>query len=485
MIKKIFPFLFLFLISIYLQSCTPNIFTVTYIVDGKEIYSISVKKNELITDIPEDPDNENFNLFLGWYLSPGESELFDFKETKITKRIKLYAHFSDNVPFYVIRYFVEPLAEFDYEREFTVPNGTILNKPLDPIYSLYPFLGWFDINNNPIDFTKKIRGNLDIYARFDLSFPIFTVFLDKGIGDFIGETNILILGGEYLDILEPSIAHGEFLYWVDEEGNFFDIARTPITRTILLTAIYLMNEEVRIDFVIDIEDIFYYSKTSYYYAGDKILFIDYPTIENYNFLFWALNGVPVSDIDNEFAVSNSIYYAIYEEILYHVVNIHEFDSENKLLVPDKSSLESIGYVVPFAIDYKFSYFYVIVEVEEEILGIIQKTYESVILLITDLIDRDLDVYIQYDMLTELDELDFPYYDDFIVTDILFEEGIFTWEVALYATSYEVIINGISYFTTENSFNIYDYPELSLETISTVTIVTVRTGYLGNGVTYTF
>lgn len=132
-----------------------NMFTVTYISDGKEIYTDLVEESKKIVPIEEKPEKDGYK-FDGWD--------YDFNET-VMSNVEIVAIFS--LVEYTISYDLNGgISDIENPTSYTYEESFILNKPSkNDCY----FMGWYKDS----EFTDEIetielnsKGNLELFAKF-------------------------------------------------------------------------------------------------------------------------------------------------------------------------------------------------------------------------------------------------------------------------------------------------------------------------------
>lgn len=110
-----------------------------YYVDD-ELYLEQLAQKGFPAKQPDDPKKES-SYFVGWYTAKTGGELFDFKNTKLTENINLYAHFTTET----VKATFNP-ANGGTSSVVTSGKNCLLKEPSTPAYSdgiyEYVFTGW-------------------------------------------------------------------------------------------------------------------------------------------------------------------------------------------------------------------------------------------------------------------------------------------------------------------------------------------------------
>lgn len=136
-----------------------------YYVDD-ELYADKLAQKGYTAKKPEDPE-KNGQYFVGWYTEKTGGKLFDFKNTKLTGNINLYARFTAetvNVTF--------KNANGGTVSDVTTGKNCLITPPTAPAYSNggyeYTFVGWKNDSTGKIfDFaTDRITENTTFTAQY-------------------------------------------------------------------------------------------------------------------------------------------------------------------------------------------------------------------------------------------------------------------------------------------------------------------------------
>ena len=219
---------------------------VTYYVDNEEVGYEYVKEGELANGI-DAPNKEGYS-FNGWYTNKTLTSKYDFSKN-VTKNIKLFGGYS--------------IKSYDVEFINGVNNSTIstqnvkynstANKPIDPVLSHYEFNGWYidSSYSTEFDFSKVIKENTKVYAKFSPVETVTVEFLDKD-GNTVAEKQIVDKNSYAIKPNNPSKLNHTFDGWytdlefTDEfeftnkitsntkvyaKFNYFELSETEITVT--------------------------------------------------------------------------------------------------------------------------------------------------------------------------------------------------------------------------------------------------------------
>ena len=167
---------FLFLLFIFSLFCLVGCVTVTetekYIVtfetfDGSNVEDALVARGEYIKK-PADPVKEGYD-FNGWYKDSTTTLPWKFESDVVTTDITLYAKWD------VITYTVSFESNGGSEvQSIGVSHGSLLEKPSDPTYEGYNFVGWYKESDliNEWNFSNEyVLGNISLYAKWELANP--------------------------------------------------------------------------------------------------------------------------------------------------------------------------------------------------------------------------------------------------------------------------------------------------------------------------
>ena len=148
----------------------------------------SIVNNQIIEEggkisIPNNPTREGFE-FDGWYTNQDYNEQFNF-ETIVNSNITLYAKWLDKSLTYIVTFNSMGGSEVTNQ---TVSNGSLLQRPQDPVKEDFSFDGWFkDENfNERFDFEKeRITENITLYAKWLAPDEIFSFNLTSDYSFYI------------------------------------------------------------------------------------------------------------------------------------------------------------------------------------------------------------------------------------------------------------------------------------------------------------
>ena len=148
----------------------PEIYTVTFMVDGKEYDSCEVESGEY-PDTPDDPEKDGY-IFLGWSKTNGGTTTVYPDKIAVSDNTTYYAVFEEEeeeepeIVYHTVSFW------FDGEKilEYEVEHGDLVNEPKTPkVEDGYCFMGWslFDDNDaeSVIDVTViEIKKDFKFYS---------------------------------------------------------------------------------------------------------------------------------------------------------------------------------------------------------------------------------------------------------------------------------------------------------------------------------
>lgn len=332
---------------------TKKEYEVKFIVKDKEYARQFVLENRHLIE-PKEPKIQNLN-FLGWYLLNGERYNFN---SKVTDNFSLYAYFENEGKERIIEKVIDNTRK-EYEVQFFVQNNlyaqlkvlenSLAIEPREPkLTENYKFIGWVQEDNLQFDFSKPIKSNVKLYAKFeDLNDnKVKEVVVEKIIDNTKKEysANFYVLNNLYLtqSVLEnkfliepkqPELNNSKFLGWYLENGQKYDF-NTVLTSNINL---YAKFEEIK-------TDIFY---TISFYTFNNESFTETvaknnipmepkdPYLENYKFIGWYDNETdepflfnkPITKNINLFAKWKDANDNILRKEVRHVVKYYYEGSE--------------------------------------------------------------------------------------------------------------------------------------------------------------
>ena len=158
-------------------------FTITFDSCGGSVVNNQIIEEGGKVSIPNNPIREGFE-FDGWYTSQDYNEQFNF-ETIINTNITLYAKWLDKSLTYTVTFNSMGGSEVANQ---TVSNGSLLQRPQDPVKEDLSFDGWFKDENfsERFDFeTEKITNNITLYAKWLAPDEIFSFRLTSDYSFYI------------------------------------------------------------------------------------------------------------------------------------------------------------------------------------------------------------------------------------------------------------------------------------------------------------
>jgi len=140
----------------------------------------------------------------------------------------------------------------------TIAKDATAQEPVAPTKDGYTFAGWYN-GEIPYDFATPVTGDITLVAKWEEVVVSAEYIVTFVMTSSASETKT-VLAGEYVvapeKLTKPSST--SLMGWFDEDGNEFDIASTPITSDITLTAkwgytvtIYNQNKEEVTNFLVE------------------------------------------------------------------------------------------------------------------------------------------------------------------------------------------------------------------------------------------
>lgn len=201
---------------------------------GSDLPSQTVEQGKTAIK-PEDPTREG-HTFQGWYAG---DKAYDFN-TPVTANLVLTAHWrEDEKP--------QPKTHtvtFDYQNgnpsdTLTVPDGSTVQQPENPVRNGYDFQGWVNIDGSTFDFTQPITADTLISAKWkkhEEPKPVFhTVTFNSNGGTSVEPQTVR----EGLTVRQPADPEKDsyvFDGWY--VGNDLYDFNQPVTEDLTLTAVY-------------------------------------------------------------------------------------------------------------------------------------------------------------------------------------------------------------------------------------------------------
>ena len=253
-----------------------NTYTITYRTNGgNDIDSITLNYHDEIEEII--PYKEGYE-FVGWYVNPELSELFD-DPFMPAYHLDLYAKWEEQVQYRVI-YFDEnggdnitllrqPIGSTVFEPEFVYKEG-------------HTFVGWYvdEALSIPYEFSTMPNESITIYAKWTVN--MCTLQFDENGGEPIDD--IYQLYGTPITLPIPTREGYEFGGWYTPNGIYFK--GTTMPDNIVLTAFW-NHIYIKIEFI-SLGTVYWTYNLVY---GNMITdrYYNYPTMEGYTFGGWFMD----------------------------------------------------------------------------------------------------------------------------------------------------------------------------------------------------
>ena len=158
---------------------SPIKYTVTFESNGgSKIDSQQIEYGKTVTQ-PQNPTRFGLN-FAGWYTDIQCTKLYYFS-TPVTADVTLYAKWLEHG--YQINFDSNGGSKVDSQ---TVADGSVVQRPSNPIKDGYLFASWMDGSNNDYDFTKIVSDSFTLYAKWTNYFSVTmneskaTLIIDNG-----------------------------------------------------------------------------------------------------------------------------------------------------------------------------------------------------------------------------------------------------------------------------------------------------------------
>ena len=143
-------------------------FTVTFMANGgtPEPLAQIVKKNGTAQE-PKDVKKEGYTLE-GW-TKDGNAK-YDFATTSVTENLVLYAMWEKQqagATEHTVVFMANggKFADGKNRMEFKVATGTLANRPTDPVYDGFTFMGW-TLNGAPYTFAERVTADIMLVAQW-------------------------------------------------------------------------------------------------------------------------------------------------------------------------------------------------------------------------------------------------------------------------------------------------------------------------------
>lgn len=162
--------------------------------------------------------------FAGWY---NNTELVTIS-TPITQNMNLVAAWE---AIKVVVTFDPDNGQGSFEEETTY-GGTVAT-PTVPVKTGYTFLGWYDSNDLPFNFSEPLYANASVTAKWQVI--TFTVTFNSDGGTAVPSQTVNYGGLASVPTPPPTKTNYAFAGWYDGNGNLYDFS-TPVTANVNLTA---------------------------------------------------------------------------------------------------------------------------------------------------------------------------------------------------------------------------------------------------------
>lgn len=192
---------------------------------------------------PAEPSDSHYK-FLGWFTKADGGDEFKFGTDVIKDKTELFAHWSINT--YTVT--------FDSNGHGGTPSPSSVTGPYNSSVSApsmsdehYIFDGWYDANNNKIDFdTYKLSESLTLTAHWTPK--QYTVIFDKnGHGAANPSSKTLDYGAAVPDPGDLSENHYHFEGWFDANNNKIDFNSYTVPGDVTLKA-HWTPEDYEVEF---------------------------------------------------------------------------------------------------------------------------------------------------------------------------------------------------------------------------------------------
>ena len=137
----------------------------TFTADGESISTQTIDRGGKFTE-PAPPSKEN-HTFAGWY-NGDEKFDFDADTTNAPNVLNLVAKWDIN------QYTVQFVSDYGSFADQTIEYGKLIetDKLTIPKVEGYTFDGWYAEDNTKFDFTKPIKSNTKVYAKWEKNAPV-------------------------------------------------------------------------------------------------------------------------------------------------------------------------------------------------------------------------------------------------------------------------------------------------------------------------
>lgn len=465
--KKVLLGFIVFFTLFFISGCEDEEYTVSFIVDSNEVYSIEYNED---FKLPFDPSLDG-SSFEGWYFDEGYTKEFNFDDVLDyldDDTIKVYAKFSENLLDYKVSFYSEgrlySTVGFKSDSTITMPN--------DPISSdlFKEFDGWYydveyikEVTLNNIYSSLKDDPTLDLYAKFKDVNKSIEVKYYNGEELF---NNIFINSNITLELLSGPETTEDLMFdgWYLEDGSIMDTSNLAQYCTndlvINLYAKFASVDECTIKFNYDgVEDIKFFINS------------DVPTLptitkKNHIFVGWSFNNDIVTSEDIKgILINNEIklnpvfkevnkYTIVFNNTLLDNVSFYEDEVFPTLEIPSLDNHTFDGWYL----DEYFTNEFVVEEyvLDSLIITLYAKFEEHgfmTINFITDTLDYVEPIKYYKDTILELPTVDFRLFnfDGWLLDDVIVtEDDVYSLYESNSTISLKAKFTAISYTITFNN-----------------------------------
>lgn len=225
-------------------------------------------------EIPEEPEKEG-NTFVTWCTSSSLTEVYNF-DSPVTQNITIYAKWK--VETFTVSYMVDgDLYDVrTVEWRHRAPSNVV-----SPSKDTYQFVGWYDESDNLFDFTKEIKEDTHIYAKF--SKQQTTVLFNTTGGSVIAPV-IINLGESVNEPVAPTRDGYTFVGWYEDTqlSVEYDFDSLVMHATVIYAKWEIDIYEVTINTNDNDENVYEY-EVKY---GDTVKQPQNPVLSGYSFIEW-------------------------------------------------------------------------------------------------------------------------------------------------------------------------------------------------------
>lgn len=261
-------------ITIY-GSFDPNVYTISYVIDGQLYKNVTLKYGDTIKLI--DPPAKEGYTFDGWDTKdvPGSMPSYSFT---------IFGSYSELN--YTITYHLDDEVYFSSQYAY----GDTITPPADPEKEGYSFLGWSDT------FVKMPSHNVDVYGKMKKNSYKITYYID---GEIYAEDTYQY--GQKITAITP----------VERDGFTFtgwkNVPTTMPAKNIEISGDY-EAKTYKLTYMLDDEQVY---MTEEYTFGANIQSVANPTLDGYVFKGW-------SGLFDKMPSHDAVVYAIFENAPYTI-----------------------------------------------------------------------------------------------------------------------------------------------------------------------